>query len=235
MKLLAKLSAFLPLALTLIWLQFLPDRVPLHYNFAGEIDRWGSKWEYLLLPGIALLFAACLSLAGLLMRRQAGTDEKALAHAETNRRVLRIVLVCSALFFTVLQAVLLLGAGRAAAEGAKTAAIPYLRIISLALSFLLIAVGNVMPKSRLNGAMGFRCGWSMYNETTWQKANRFGGLALVAAGLLTLPAALLLPEPWPLIVLLAALHAATAASLVYARQVYREEKMKNEKRITNNG
>ena len=183
MKLLAKLSAFLPLAMTLIWLQFLPDRVPLHYNFAGEIDRWGSKWEYLLLPGIALLFAACLSLAGLLMRRQAGTDEKALAHAETNRRVLRIVLVCSALFFTVLQAVLLLGAGRAAAEGAKTAAIPYLRIISL---------------------------------------------ALVAAGLLTLPAALLLPEPWSLIVLLAALHAATAASLVYARQVYREEKMKNE-------
>ena len=173
MKLLAKLSAFLPLALTLIWLQFLPDRVPLHYNFAGEIDRWGSKWEYLLLPGIALLFVACLSLAGLLMRRQAGTDEKALAHAETNRRVLRIVLVCSALFFTVLQAVLLLGAGRAAAEGAKTAAIPYLRIISLALAFLLIAVGNVMPKSRLNGAMGFRCGWSMYNDTTWQKSNHF--------------------------------------------------------------
>lgn len=234
MKLLAKLSALLPLALTLIWLQFLPDRVPLHYNFAGEIDRWGSKWEYLLLPGITLLFAACLSLAGLLMRRQAGADEKALAHAETNRRVLRIVLVCSALFFTVLQAVLLLGAGRAAAEGAQTAPLPYLRMTALALSFLLIVLGNLMPKSRRNSFVGLRCAWTEYNDLTWQKGNRFGGWALAAAGLVTIPAALLTPEPWPIAVLLGALLAATAASLVYARQVCREEKLKNEKRITNN-
>ncbi len=234
MKLLAKLSAYLPLALTLIWLQFLPDQVPLHYNFAGEIDRWGSKWEYLLLPGIAHLFAACFSLAELLMRRQAGTDEKALAHVETNCKLLRVVLVGSVLLFTVLEAVLLLSAGKAAAEGAKTAAIPYLRIISLALAFLLIVLGNLMPKSRRNSFVGLRCAWTAYNDLTWQKSNRFGGWALAAAGLVTIPAALLLPEPWPLIVLLAALHAATAASLIYARQVCREEKMKNEKRITKN-
>lgn len=234
MKLLAKISALLPLALTLVWLQFLPDRVPLHYNFAGEIDRWGSKWEYLLLPGIALLFAACFSLAGLLMRRQAGTDEKALAHVETNCKLLRVVLAGSVLLFTVLQAVLLLSAGRAAAEGAQTAPLPYLRMTALALSFLLIVLGNLMPKSRRNSFVGLRCAWTEYNDLTWQKGNRFGGWALAAAGLFTIPAALLTPEPWPIAVLLGALHTATAASLVYARQVYREEKMKNEKRITNN-
>ncbi len=234
MKLLAKLSALLPLALTLVWLQFLSDRVPLHYNFAGEIDRWGSKWEYLLLPGIALLFAACFSLAGLLMRRQAGTDEKALAHVETNCKLLRVVLAGSVLLFTVLQAVLLLSAGKAAADGAQTAPLPYLRMTALALAFLLIVLGNLMPKSRRNSFVGLRCAWTAYNDLTWQKSNRFGGWALAAAGLVTIPAALLTPEPWPIAVLLGALLAATLASLVYARQVYREEKMKNEKRITNN-
>lgn len=33
----------------------LPDQVPVHYNFAGEIDRWGSKNELLLLPIVSLV------------------------------------------------------------------------------------------------------------------------------------------------------------------------------------
>ncbi len=28
----------------------LPDKVPGHYNFKGEVDRWGSKGELLMLP-----------------------------------------------------------------------------------------------------------------------------------------------------------------------------------------
>lgn len=33
----------------------LPDKVPAHYNGAGEVDRWGSKGEIFLLPGIGLI------------------------------------------------------------------------------------------------------------------------------------------------------------------------------------
>lgn len=32
----------------------LPAEVPAHYNAAGEVNRWGSKWELLILPGIGL-------------------------------------------------------------------------------------------------------------------------------------------------------------------------------------
>lgn len=28
----------------------LPDEVPAHYNGIGEVDRWGSKWEMVILP-----------------------------------------------------------------------------------------------------------------------------------------------------------------------------------------
>lgn len=36
----------------------LPDRIPAHFNAVGEVDRWGSKMEILILPviGILLLF-----------------------------------------------------------------------------------------------------------------------------------------------------------------------------------
>lgn len=36
-----------------VWNQ-LPNEVPAHYNAAGEVDRWGSKAELLILPGIGL-------------------------------------------------------------------------------------------------------------------------------------------------------------------------------------
>ena len=41
---------FLPLLITLVALPFLPEKIPAHYNFAGEIDRWGSKFETLIFP-----------------------------------------------------------------------------------------------------------------------------------------------------------------------------------------
>lgn len=37
-----------------VWDQ-LPEKVPAHYGFSGEVDRWGSKSELLLLPGIGFL------------------------------------------------------------------------------------------------------------------------------------------------------------------------------------
>lgn len=51
----AVLSAGLLIVMgTLFVMQFkeLPERIPMHYNAAGEIDRYGSKWGLLLLPAI---------------------------------------------------------------------------------------------------------------------------------------------------------------------------------------
>jgi len=35
---------------TAILLIFTPDTIPVHYNFAGEVDRFGSKYENLIWP-----------------------------------------------------------------------------------------------------------------------------------------------------------------------------------------
>ena len=33
----------------------LPDEVPAHFGATGEVDRWGSKMELLIIPGIAIV------------------------------------------------------------------------------------------------------------------------------------------------------------------------------------
>ena len=40
------------LAGTAVVLQFMPEKVPMHYDLAGNIDRWGSKYENLIFPGL---------------------------------------------------------------------------------------------------------------------------------------------------------------------------------------
>jgi uncharacterized membrane protein len=44
------------------WSQ-LPDRIPHHFNLHGEPDRWGSKAMLLLLPALAALLFAGLTIA----------------------------------------------------------------------------------------------------------------------------------------------------------------------------
>ena len=39
----------------------IPDQVPMHYDFAGNIDRWGKKSEMLLLPVMAWLLYLLLT------------------------------------------------------------------------------------------------------------------------------------------------------------------------------
>lgn len=40
----------------------LPDQVPAHYNALGEVDRWGSKMELIILPIIGLFIAILMQI-----------------------------------------------------------------------------------------------------------------------------------------------------------------------------
>lgn len=40
----------------------LPDKIPGHYNAAGVVDRWGEKWEILILPIITIILYVGISL-----------------------------------------------------------------------------------------------------------------------------------------------------------------------------
>ncbi|MGE7024314.1 DUF1648 domain-containing protein [Solibacillus cecembensis] len=54
------------LAAMVIFLLFkwssLPAEVPAHFNAVGEVDRWGSKYELLILPVIAILLTFFMEL-----------------------------------------------------------------------------------------------------------------------------------------------------------------------------
>lgn len=62
---LALLLAFIPLIVVLMLYPQLGDQVPMKVGAAGEVLRWGSKWELLLIPAFGFLLAGATIAMGL--------------------------------------------------------------------------------------------------------------------------------------------------------------------------
>ena len=218
--------AGLSLVGTAIALQFLPERVPMHFDLAGNIDRWGSKYENLVFPGVILLAALFWTLMIRYYEKKAErtAKEKDRAEAETNIRVLGIAGIAMSAMFTVMQAFLLCKIGREALSGASAPTVDMGKVACVLMGVVFIVLGNFMPKTRRNSAVGFRVSWSMYNDNTWRKSNRFGAFALMAAGVLTVVVAACMKSSFgAVMVSLGLLLLAALVTALYARRVYLRE------------
>lgn len=143
----------------------------MHYNAAGEVDRWGSKYEMLLLPLITLLMGVFL------LKVSRWSEQKA-----PGNRTAVLAIGCGALLvFNVMTVVFLVKAYRIAALGTGLE-LSVSRILFGVTGLLLLCLGNVMPKIRRNGWCGVRTDWTMANDENWRRSQIVGGGVMMAAG-----------------------------------------------------
>ena len=225
MKKVMWLVSLIPLVITGIVLGFLPDKVPMHYNAQGVIDRWGSKYENLLFPFIilALTFFWQLLIWFYEKKSAKAKTEKEQAEALSNVKMLRIVAISMALMYTVMQCFFLYGAYVEANTDATHAVIDVAQISCILLGTMFVVLGNFMPKTRLNGVVGLRIVWSMHNDVTWAKSNRFGGIALMIVGLMTIITAIFADSMLATGLMLVYLFVSVIVMLVYSYKVYKKE------------
>ncbi len=217
--------AFLSLIGTVVALSFLPDQIPVHFDFAGNADRIGSKYESLIFPVLIIVLTIFTGIqAGQFEKKAAGeTDEKRAAAAGTNARVIGIVGVATAVVLTLIQGVILYNAFRSGAN-AGDRSFGMGSTILILVGALLVVTGGLMTKTRPNGAVGIRTKWSLYNDNTWEKSNRFGGSALIAAGALTILAALFVNNTAVISAVIAGtVLLAVVSTTWYSRRVYLQE------------
>ena len=76
-------------------------------------------------------------------------------------------------------------------------AAPVAIVMPIAVGLLLMTIGNAMGKLRWNYTVGIRTPWTIADERVWDKTHRFGGRALVVAGLaITSSAFVPALQPW---------------------------------------
>lgn len=157
----------------------MPDTVPVHYNFAGEIDRFGSRFEYLLFPVIAGVVGAIFGLTARNCGKK-GTKESALTE-----KILFWSAIFEVLLFSGMGLYFMWKAATYTPEDTGPTVSPdFMRFIGMGVGLLLVLLGNVMPKARRNALFGLRTKWSMADDEVWRKSQRFGGFSAVALGFL---------------------------------------------------
>lgn len=159
------------------------QRVPTHFNLAGQADGWSpAPVACFLLPVIGTLLLGLLALLPRLdprgenLRRSAGA-------------VRTVGLATLALLAVLHAAILGLALGRP---------MPLPTLLGAALAVALVLMGNVMGKLRWNYTVGIRTPWTLASERVWDRTHRFGGRCQVAAGLAALAALFVpgLPAEW---------------------------------------
>ena len=214
--------AVLPTIVTAVALKFMPDTVPLHYNFAGEIDRWGSKYEHFLMPALLIVFVVLMQVITYFQEKKIEDEPtpREQASRRNNIKVVRIVTIVFEIFWLILICWMLWTSKENANLGTEQTATNIGQFIWIALGILLVVIGNILPKSRMNSVIGVRTTWSMYNEETWSKSNRFGGIVLMVTGIAMVIASLVLKESALIIANLGLVILSSIVILAYTYKVF---------------
>ena len=149
----------------------LPERVPLHWNSVGEVDRHGPRAAlWLLGPGMMALFAALgLALPKLTPRR---LD---VSQFESTYYYVCGVVVCLAGYVFALVLI-----------ACVTHAVNMQRALPAGMFVLLVLIGNPMGKVRPNAFIGIRTPWTLGSARVWYATHRLAARLMVASGLLGL-------------------------------------------------
>lgn len=199
---------------TVFFMVVLPDQVPMHYNFSGEADRIGSKFENALWPvldaGMEALFLVLLKQD---LKKGLPSNQKSLFFAG----IISMSVITLSGFYTMWKAV---QKTSPATVGGLSEMVPE----GIGLGVLMIVLGCVIPKCRRNSVMGLRTKWSMANDGVWEKSQMFCGVAMIVAGILMIGLTLLVPARyavlmWVLIVVVTSIIAVAASWYYYHHQV----------------
>ena len=170
-----KILTFLPLILAIIAVGFMDKKIPIHYDIAGNVDRWGSRYEIFVLPIATFLMAGFL----IWMQKFAAKQE---SHGNNNEKYIDMTIIVCLIIFNVIN-FLIIYSGLAKLEKLEFKGIGLAEIIFGLTGLLFIFLGNKMPKLKRNSLVGLRTKWSMANDLVWKKSQRLGGIIFIFMGM----------------------------------------------------
>ena len=220
--------ALVVLVISIIVIIPLPDIVPTHFDIHGVADQWGSKWTLLLSPAIMfIMWFFWLKVDKSYDKLISSEDEKARAEATANLRVINITSIATSFIFVAVS-FFTFYSSLSQIEGGDVREIDILKWIAVVMGISFAFLGNIMPKSRNNSNVGFRLPWTRYNDVTWYKCNRVGGISMMVSGVVIALCGLILSGTSAMIAFMAVVTLNILFLTVYAYLVYRKERA-NEK------
>lgn len=168
----------IPFILIVIYWDSLPDKIPMHWNTAGEVDNYSdSKWGIIVLPVINLITFLFLFIVPKI-------DPKG-NFSQFLKTYWTIINILMLFFLLIFMLVLYLSLGYEFNQALA---------IHSALYALFMLLGNFFGKLRPNYFIGIRTPWTLENEGVWKKTHKMAGVLWVTASLSMLTFNFIFPE-----------------------------------------
>lgn len=165
---------FLPLIVTAIAMIFIPDSVPIHYGVNNQVDRLGSKLELFILPCVVVAFG----LFFLILSKVLNESEE---YGSNNKNICQTLGIVFCALFNILTYFFIYTA-IISVDNLNDLPIDFNSMMVFLLGIVMIIIGNIVPKAKMNSILGLRTKWSMSSEEAWKKSQRFGGYSFVLVG-----------------------------------------------------
>ena len=199
------LIAIAILAGLLLWSR-LPDPMPAHWNAAGEIDGYMSKfWGVFLIPIISI------ALAGLFLIIPNIDPLKAnIAQFRATFNWFIVVFVVYMLYVYALTLFAALGTS-----------FNMTLMLLPAVGLLFIGIGYLMNGAKRNFFIGIRTPWTLSSDTVWDETHKLGSKLFMLGGVVTILCAFLGESGiW---IMLVAMLGASFVPIVYSYVLYQRE------------
>ncbi|MCP4882471.1 MAG: DUF1648 domain-containing protein [Flavobacteriales bacterium] len=163
--------------LAYIW-EKLPEKVALHWNIEGEVDRYGDKSELILIP---ILLPLLIYVLFMIIPKIDPKDK--LKHMGKKYNVLKTVLT---VFMSVLSMIIIYTALNESFYNPN--------YIFLMIGVLFAILGNYFKTIRANYFIGIKTPWTLENETVWKETHKLAGKIWFIGGLVIIFGSLILEK-----------------------------------------
>ncbi len=149
--------------------QLMPEKIPVRWNFEGQVDRFGNSSSHILIINLILigLYLLFIFLPCIDPNKKRYAEFKKIYHIFKN---ILLLFMAGIFFLTNLNAV-----------GYSINISIY---IPLFVGILFVIIGNYMAKIKMNWFMGIRTPWTLSSEDVWNKTHRLGGKLFMLSGVL---------------------------------------------------
>ncbi|MEQ4489378.1 MAG: SdpI family protein [Dehalococcoides mccartyi] len=184
-----------------------PDLLPVHWGIDGTVDRYGGKFE-----GLLLMPLICLGIFLLLIYLPYLDPRKAnyLKFEKAYSLLIRLIVV----FFGGIYGITILYSYGVVANTST--------FILIMVGLLLALLGNMFGKLRPTWFVGIRTAWTLSSDLSWDKTHRLGGRVFVGAGLLMILAGIT-GFAWLMIASLACLLLGIIGLFIYSYLVWKKD------------
>jgi len=194
------------IVLAAVGLSFIPwdQQISVHWTVSKEPDNFLPAYIAFSIPPMLCLFIFGLQL---LLARLLG-DEEVEAGGASYRIGMSLVFVVA----LVVQAVIL--------SQALGWDVDPIRAAVILIGFVLIALGNYLPKSRRNKIAGVRVSSTLDSDENWIRTHHFAGKVYMLGGMIAVIVGLAgVPAPLNLVIAIVCTIAPVVAAILYSRSI----------------